>query len=99
MMSSKTEVQFNERTFEAYGQEGLDPPRGILAVKARYEKFKSKFKEDKGPLQIIIKSMHRRPKIIFDITGKAIKKDFLTYTTEYIGHDWLGNEMKVIDKH
>jgi hypothetical protein len=46
-MSSKTEVQFNERTFEAYGQEGLDPPRGILAVKARYEKFKSKFKEDK----------------------------------------------------
>jgi hypothetical protein len=97
MMSSKTEVQFNERTFEAYGQEGLDPPRGILAVKARYEKFKSKFKEDKGPLQIIIKSMHRRPKIIFDKTGKAIKKDFLTYTTEYIGHDWLGNEMRVID--
>jgi hypothetical protein len=97
MMSSKTEVQFNERTFETYGQEGLDPPRGILAVKARYEKFKSKFKEDKGPLQIVIKSMHRRPKIIFDKTGKAIKKDFLTYTTEYIGHDWLGNEMRVID--
>ena len=65
--------QFNERTFEAYGQEGLDPPRGILAVKARYQNFKSKFKEDKGPLQIIIKSMHRRPKIIFDKTGKAIK--------------------------
>jgi hypothetical protein len=21
----------------------------------------------------------------------------LTYTTEYIGHDWLGNEMRVID--
>ena len=66
MMSSKTELQFNERTFEAYGQEGLDPPRGILAVKARYEKFKPKFKQDKGPLQIIIKSMHRRPKIIFE---------------------------------
>lgn len=96
MMSSKTEVRFHERTFEAYGQEGLDPPRGILAVKARYEKFKSKFKEDKGPLQIIIKSMHRRPKIIFDTTRKAIKKNFLTYTTEYIGHDWLGNEMRVI---
>ena len=41
--------------------------------------------------------MHRRPKIIFDKTGKAIKKVFLTYTTEYIGHDWLGNEMRVID--
>jgi hypothetical protein len=45
--------------------------------------------------------VHRRlktniPLLIFDKTGKAIKKDFLTYTTEYIGHDWLGNEMRVI---
>jgi hypothetical protein len=90
---AKTEIQFNERTFEAYQNESLDPPNGILSDKARLDKFKSKFKQDKAPLQIIIKSMHRRPVITFDETGKAVKKDYLTYTTEYHGKDWLGNDI------
>ncbi len=72
-MSSKTEVQFNEKTFEAFEKEKLDNiPHGVLAEKARFDKFKSKFKEEKGALQIIIKSMHRRPIITFDEKGKAV---------------------------
>ena len=41
--------------------------------------------------------MSRRPIISFDETGKAIKKDFLTYTTEYHGYDWLENDLWIRD--
>ena len=78
IISSNPEIQFNERTLEAFEQEKLDIPHGVLAEKERHDKFKSKFKEEKGALQIIIKTMHRRPIISFDDKGKAIKKDVLT---------------------
>lgn len=93
---SKT-IEFNERTYQAFDQEKLDIPSGVLAEKARHDKFKAKFKKEKGALQIIIKTMSRRPIISFDKTGKAVKKDVLTYTNEYKGHDWLGNPINVID--
>ena len=41
--------------------------------------------------------MSRRPIISFDDKGKAVKKDVLTYNTEYWGHDWLGNVINVMD--
>jgi hypothetical protein len=96
MSDSKTEteskIQFNERTIEAFEKEKLDIPR-VLAEKERNDKFKSKFKEEKGALQKIIKSMHRRPVITFDGKGKAVKKDVLTYVSEYHGKDWRGNDL------
>ena len=95
-IDSKSEIQFNERTLEAFEKEGLDVPHGIIADKERYDKFKSKYKEEKG-LQKIIKSISRRPIISFDEKGKAIKKDVLTYTTEYHGYDWLGNDLYIRD--
>jgi hypothetical protein len=92
------EIEFNEKTLEATEKEGLDLPHGLLAEKERYDKFRSKFKEEKGPLQKIIKSMHRRPVVSFDEkTGKALRKDYLTYVTEYHGHDWLGNDLWIRD--
>jgi hypothetical protein len=97
---TKTEpkVEFNERTFEAFEKEKLDIPHGIVADKERYDKFRSKFKEEKGKLQKIIKSMHRRPIISYDQgTGKAIKKDVLSYVSEYHGYDWLGNDLWIRD--
>jgi hypothetical protein len=93
----KPEIQFNERTLEAFEKEKLDVPSGVLAEKERHDKFKAKFNQEKGALQIIIKTMHRRPLISFDENGKAVKKDVLTYTTEYRAHDWLGNEINVMD--
>jgi hypothetical protein len=72
-IQDKPEIQFNERTLEAFTNEKLDIPHGVLAEKERNDKFRSKFKEEKGALQIIIKSMHRRS---FDDKGKAVKKMF-----------------------
>lgn len=94
---SKPEIEFNERTLEAFEKEKFDVPHGVIAEKERHDKFRSKFKEVKGALQIIIKSMHRRPITTFDDKGKAVKKDVLTYNTEYWGHDWLGNVINVMD--
>ena len=51
----------------------------------------------KPPIQQIILSMHRRPIISFDETGKAIKKDVLSYVTEFHGNDWLGNDLWIRD--
>jgi hypothetical protein len=41
--------------------------------------------------------MHRRPIITFDDKGKAIKKDVLTYVSEFHGYDWLGNDLWIRD--
>jgi hypothetical protein len=96
--SESKRIEFNERTFEAFEKEKLDVPLGIVADKQRYDKFRSKFKEEKGKLQKIIKSMHRRPIISYDQeTGKAIKKDVLSYVSEYHGYDWLGNDLWIRD--
>jgi hypothetical protein len=96
-ITSKTEIQFNERTLEAFEKEELDLPHGVVAEKEMHDKFRSKFKEEKGALQIIIKSMHRRPIISFDDKGKAVKKDVLTYVSEFHGYDWLGNDLWIRD--
>jgi hypothetical protein len=93
----KPEIQFNERTLEAFEKEKLDLPHGVVFEKQMHEKFRSKFKEEKGALQIIIKSMHRRPIISFDDKGKAVKKDVLSYVSEYHGYDWLGNDLWIRD--
>jgi hypothetical protein len=99
MSDSKTEskIQFNERTIEAFEKEKLDIPHGVLAEKERNDKFKSKFKKENGSLQKIVKSMHRRPLVTFDDKGKAVKKDVLTYVSEYHGKDWLGNDLWIRD--
>jgi hypothetical protein len=101
---SKTEtpefkaIEFNtrsiQRSFEAFSKEGLDIPYSISAPKDRLDKFKSKLKPDKGPLQIIINTMNRRQVVTYDSkTGKAVKKDVLTYNVDMHGKDFLGNDM------
>jgi hypothetical protein len=82
------------QTIEAFSKENVELPSSIITLKARLEKFKSKFKKDKGPLQIIINTMNRRQIPTFDKeTGKAVKKDCLTYNVDFYGKDWLGNDM------
>jgi hypothetical protein len=93
----KPEIHFNERTLEEVEKEKLDLPHGVVSEKERHDKFKSKFKEEKGALQITIKSMHRRPIISFDKNGNAVKKDVLTYVSEFHGYDWLGNDLWIRD--
>ena len=96
--SAETEaIEFNsqaiKRTVEAFTKENVEIPHGVQTLKARLNKFKSKFKKDQGPLQIIINTMNRRQIPTFDETGKAIKKDYLTYNVDFYGKDWLGNDM------
>lgn len=90
----KPEIPFNHRTIEAYSKEGLEAPRARWIL-GRHNKFTARFKADKGPLQIIIQQMVRQRKTVFDDKGKAVTKDFLVYSYDLKGKDWLGNEMCV----
>jgi hypothetical protein len=80
MSKSTTETNFNfnfnEKSLEAFTKEGLDPPHDVRSEIERIAKFKARFKEEKGKLQIIIKTMNRRAIITYDKTGKAVKKEF-----------------------
>lgn len=98
-IQDKPEIEFNERTLEAFEKEKLDLPHGVVFEKQMHDKFRSKFKEEKGALQKIIRSMHRRPIITFDDKGKAVKKDYLTYQTDFHGYDWLGNDLWIRGDH
>ena len=93
---TKPEIPFNERTLQAFSKEGLMAPheRGI---RMRHDRFRAKYKRENGPLQVIIRQMVRQPVVTFDKKGNAAKKDFLTYSFDVIGKDWLGNEMRVPD--
>ncbi len=91
------DIKFNEQTIEEYTIEGIDPPRGELARKGRNDLFRSKFNEEKGKLRITIPTMHRRPIKVVGKDGKTITKDYLTYETNYSGHDWLGNPIQILD--
>ena len=51
---SKPEIEFNERTLEAFEKEKLDIPHGVLAEKERHDKFKSKFKEEKEHYRLLL---------------------------------------------
>jgi hypothetical protein len=91
---SKPKIEFDdEKTLEAFTKEGLDPPHDVRSEIERIAKFKARFKEDKGKLQIIIKTMNRRQIITYDENGKAVMKEFLTYRADYHGKDWLGNDL------
>jgi hypothetical protein len=92
-----TEIKFNENTIQEYTKVGLEPPRGEMARKARNDKFRAKFNEEKGKLRITIRAIHRRPIEVIGKDGRTITKDYLTYTTTFEGHDWLGNPLRVID--
>ena len=91
------DIKFNEQTIQEYTKEGIEPPRGELARKERNDHFRSKFNEEKGKLRITIQTMHRRPIQLVGKDGKNITKDYLTYETNYSGHDWLGNPIQILD--
>lgn len=78
---SKPDIQFNEKTWEAFEKQKLELSNAMLTQKGILGKFRSNFKQEKGPLQIIINTMNRRQVITYDDKGSAIKKDFLTEKT------------------
>jgi hypothetical protein len=97
MSVTKPEIPFNERSLQAFSKEGLEY-RHERGIKMRHDTFRAKYKPQNGPLQVIIRAMSRQPVITYDEkTGKAIKKDMLTYSYDVIGKDWLHNEMRESD--
>jgi len=88
---------FNHKSIEAYEMENLDAPHGLLVEKERCDRFKAKHKEDKAKLKKIVRTMHRRPIVTYDDKeGKTVTKDYLTYTVDYLGKDWLDNDIHVL---
>ena len=52
---SKPEIEFNERTLEAFEKENLDIPHGIIADKERHDKFKSNLRKKREHYRLSLK--------------------------------------------
>jgi hypothetical protein len=73
-------------------------PHDIAGQKMHVDDFARKVKEEKAPIQKIITTMKRIPKVIRDEkTGQARKIDVLEVHSELRGVDWKGNPLRVID--
>jgi hypothetical protein len=88
---NKPQIPFNEKSLEAFSKEGIEHPYE-LTIRQNHDRFRAKWKPEKG-LQVIINSMIRQPRIIFDEKGNAVKKDYLTYYYDIIGKDCLENSV------
>jgi hypothetical protein len=100
--------QYHSETFEAFSKEGLntnleshsgsDLPYDVRVQKDRVNDFLRRAKEDKQPIQKIIRTMKRIPIVERDPkTGKAERKDFLEVHSELRGIDWKDNPLRVTD--
>ncbi len=63
----------------------------------RVDDFLRKAKEDKRPIQKIITTMKRIPKVVRDSNGHPSKKDYLEVHSELRGRDWKNNPLSVTD--
>ena len=94
---------YQKKTFDAYCKAGVADkvPYDIYAKRnniGQLNDFLRKVKEDKGPIQKIIQTMKRLPKVEHDDkTGRPEKKDYLVVNSVLSGYDWLGNKMRVFD--
>jgi hypothetical protein len=90
--------QYQNKTIELFTKEGLQLPQDIAGQKMYVEDFVRKVKEEKAPIQKIITTMKRIPKVVRDEkTGQARKIDVLEVHSELRGVDWKGNPLRVID--
>lgn len=94
--------QYQKKTLDAYGKAGVANKipydiHGKLYNKNQLNDFLRKVKEDEQPIQKIIMTMKRIPKLEYDKDGKPHKKDYLEVNSEIRGVDWLGNSMRVFE--
>jgi hypothetical protein len=90
--------QYQKKTVELFTKEGVELPNDIAGQKRHVDDFVRKVKEDKGPIQKIITTMKRIPKVVRDEkTGQARKIDVLEVHSELRGYDWKNNPLRVID--
>jgi hypothetical protein len=95
----KTELrEYQKKTYDAFEKEELEVPDNIRSQKMFVDDFLRKVKEDKQPIQKIIQTIKRIPKVERDPkTGKAEKKDFLEVNSQLLGKDWKDNPLRVTD--
>jgi hypothetical protein len=100
--------QYHSKTLQAFNKEGLntnleshsgsDLPYDVRVQKDRVNDFLRRAKEDKQPIEKIIRTMKRIPIVERDPkTGKAERKDFLEVHSELRGIDWKDNPLRVTD--
>ena len=89
---------YQKKTVELFTKEGVELPNDIAGQKRHVDDFVRKVKEDKGPIQKIITTMKRIPKVVRDEkTGQARKIDVLEVHSELHGYDWKNNPLSVTD--
>lgn len=90
--------QYQNKTVELFTKEGLQLPHEIAGQKMYVDDFVRKVNEEKGPIQKIITTMKRIPKVVRDEkTGQARKIDVLEVHSELRGVDWKNNPLRVTD--
>ncbi len=98
----RTELKnYQQKTFEAFEQLKpdeklklkleLELPHDVVMQKMFLDKFLSKVKEDKAPIEKRIMTMMRRPIVIRE-NGIATRKDFLEINSQLYGKDWKGDD-------
>jgi hypothetical protein len=94
----KTELrQYQKKTLEAFEKEDVKLPYELAIQKMRVDDFLRKAKEDQAPIQKIIQTMKRIPKVVYDKDGKATKKEYLEVNSILVSKDWKNNPLRVID--
>jgi hypothetical protein len=89
-------MQYHKKTLDTFEKEKLEIPYDVRQQKMFVDDFLRKAKEDKQPIQKIITTMKRIPKVERDPkTGKAEKKDFLEVNSLLQGIDWRDNPLRV----
>lgn len=91
--------QYQKKTIESFAKEPQAKLPDDLAAQKKYvDDFVRKVKEDKGPIQKIITTMKRIPKVVRDEkTGQPRKIDVLEVHSELRGYDWKDNPLSVTD--
>ena len=94
----KTQLKaYQNKTLEAFAKQGVTLPKDLARHKMRVDDFLRRAKEDQAPIQKIIQTMKRIPKVVYDKDGKAIKKEYLEVNSTLVSKDWKNNPLNVIE--
>jgi hypothetical protein len=87
----QAEIEYNDKSYESWVQQGFIDhiPHGISSPHDRIQKFLSQVDTRKAPITRTVRTMIRLRAIDYD-TSKLERKEYLYYTEDWHGVNWLG---------
>jgi hypothetical protein len=96
----EVKIEFNNRSYESYVSQGFADaiPRSITGPKARREQFLNKVDLRKGEIARTVRMIVRLRVPDYN-TPKHERKEFVYYTEDWTGNDWLGIPIDPFSEH